>query len=376
MVAAALLAMGTPKVARAANLTWTQDGFDSGLAWTKTTNWGVNALFPDAEGDTANLNINLQGDQTISLGKSIRLGTLNIGDTVASYNAFTLAGGLVGGVTGTNGYIVMDALGGASAAINKFGLGQSDEITAGIYFNNDLVVTANTAGGILKFTGGIRSSFNNITFDGAGQVTINSQILSGGGITKNGAGTLMLGTSLSNVMIYTGSTAINAGKVQTGLASVIPPRSAVVIASGATLDINNVAQTVGSIAGAGTVMNSGGTATSLTFGRDDTTTSFSGNFVATTIGNLTLTKLGVGTFTLNSANDSLFTGALTISGGTFAVDFANVAGPASLTTALTRPLRRTSPSPVPQVWRSVASSRARVSPRTLTSPQSAGTSSR
>ena len=71
MVAAALLAIGTPKPARAANLTWNQDAFNSGLNWTDKVNWGAagNAFFPDAEGDTANLNINIGGDQTISLGK-------------------------------------------------------------------------------------------------------------------------------------------------------------------------------------------------------------------------------------------------------------------------------------------------------------------
>ncbi len=333
MVAAALLTVGTAPVARAANLTWNKDGFDSGLNWTDKVNWGLagNTLYPDAEGDTANLNINLQGDQTISLGKSVRLGTLNIGDTAASYNAFNLVGGLVGGVLNTNGSIVMDALGAATAKINKFGLGQSDDITAGIYFNNDLVITANSLGGILKFSGGLRSSFNNITFDGAGQATINSQILSGGGITKNGSGTLLLGSATSGVMIYTGSTAINAGKLQAGIGSVIPQRSAVTIAAGATLDINNLGQTVGSLAGAGTVTNSGGTATTLTFGRDDTSTTFSGVFNAATAANLALTKLGAGVFTINSSSDSLFTGALTLNGGTFALDFANVAAPASLT---------------------------------------------
>ncbi|NDE02800.1 MAG: hypothetical protein EBZ91_13935, partial [Gammaproteobacteria bacterium] len=121
-------------------------------------------------------------------------------------------------------------------------------------------------------------------------------------------------------------------KLQAGIGSVIPQRSAVTIAAGATLDINNLGQTVGSLAGAGTVTNSGGTATTLTFGRDDTSTTFSGVFNAATAANLALTKLGAGVFTINSSSDSLFTGALTLNGGTFALDFANVAAPASLTT--------------------------------------------
>ena len=145
--------------------------------------------------------------------------------------------------------------------------------------------------------------------------------------------TLVIGTSTSGTMVYAGSTTINAGLVQTGVATVVPQRSAFVVASGAAFDINNFAQTIGSLTGAGTVRNSSATATTLTIGRDDTSTTFGGVFAANTIANLALAKIGAGTLTLNSANDSLITGALTLSGGTLLVDFANVAAPATYTTS-------------------------------------------
>ncbi|MBV5335679.1 hypothetical protein JZU48_01285, partial [bacterium] len=64
MVAAALLAMGTPKVARAANFTWNQTNQDT-YSWITPANWTANSGNPDAIGDVANLNNNILGDNTI-----------------------------------------------------------------------------------------------------------------------------------------------------------------------------------------------------------------------------------------------------------------------------------------------------------------------
>src|SRR5262249_1201215 len=70
---------------------------------------------------------------------------------------------------------------------------------------------------------------------------------------------------------------------------------------------------LGSLAGAGTVSNTGGAGATLTTGGDNTSTTFSG-VIQDGAGMTGLTKAGTGTFTLTG--DSTYTGGTTISAGT------------------------------------------------------------
>jgi outer membrane autotransporter protein len=148
-------------------------------------------------------------------------------------------------------------------------------------------------------------------------------VISGSGaFQQNGAGT----TILTAANTYTGATAVNAGTLQAGAANVFAPGSAFTVASGATLNLASFNQTIGSLAGAGSVTL--GSAT-LTTGTDNTSTTFSG----TISGTGGLTKIGSGTLTLSGANtyaggtlrlvsnQALGTGALTTTGSV--VDYAN-----------------------------------------------------
>ena len=90
------------------------------------------------------------------------------------------------------------------------------------------------------------------------------------------------------------------------------PFSAFTVASGATLDLNSFNQTIGSLAGAGSVTL--GSAT-LTTGNDNTSTTFSG-VISGTGG---LTKVGIGALVLSGNNTysgptTLNTGTLTVNG--------------------------------------------------------------
>ena len=87
----------------------------------------------------------------------------------------------------------------------------------------------------------------------------------------------------------------------------ISDSSAVTVSSGATYDLNNLSDSIGSLAGAGSVTL--GTAT-LTAGGDNTSTTFSG--IVSETGNLV--KEGTGTLTLSNANT--YSGTTTITGGT------------------------------------------------------------
>ncbi|MBS0626155.1 MAG: autotransporter-associated beta strand repeat-containing protein [Verrucomicrobia bacterium] len=133
--------------------------------------------------------------------------------------------------------------------------------------------------------------------------------------TKVGTNTL----TLSGANIYTAATVVNAGTLQAGVASVTtsPPSgafgvgSAVTVASGATLSLNNFSNSIGSLAGAGSVSLGTGT---LTIGNGNSQT-FSG--VISGSGGVTLTS---GTQTFSGLN--IYSGGTTINGGTLTAGVA------------------------------------------------------
>ena len=93
MVAAALLAVGSPTPARAANFTWNKTDSNT-YSWIAPSNWTALAGFPDDLGDVANLNNNILGDNTIALNANVTLSTLNIGDAVGA-NSFIIQAGVI-----------------------------------------------------------------------------------------------------------------------------------------------------------------------------------------------------------------------------------------------------------------------------------------
>src|SRR5262249_18503625 len=87
------------------------------------------------------------------------------------------------------------------------------------------------------------------------------------------------------------------------------------VASGATLDLEGNSETIGSLAGAGTVTSING-AGALTTGADNTSTTFSGtikDFTGEPAGTLALTKIGTGTLTLTGTNT--YSGGTPVPGG-------------------------------------------------------------
>ena len=134
-------------------------------------------------------------------------------------------------------------------------------------------------------------------------LTANGVISGAGTLTKDGTGTLIYGGANT----YTGATTINAGTLQLGAANRIADTNAVTVNAGATFNLNNFAETIGSFAGAGNVTLGTGT---LTTGGNDYVTTFSGVMSGTG----GLTKVGTGIFTLSGANT--YTGATTINAGT------------------------------------------------------------
>ncbi len=173
--------------------------------------------------------------------------------------------------------------------------------------------------GLVTLSGTITLNANSEV--GLGGTSSNNMVLSGvisGGFTLTIDELNVIGnpytTTLSGTNTYTGSTVVSAGTLKLGAAGVISNSSALTVSSGATFDLNSYSETVGSIAGAGTINNvsAAGTPT-LTCGGDGTSTTFSG-VISNTTGTVALTKEGAGSLVLSGANT--YTGTTTISAGT------------------------------------------------------------
>ena len=177
--------------------------------------------------------------------------------------------------------------------------------------------------GTSSLGGGVTLGANSTVNIGGAQLTLSGVITDGAGtfgLTKNGTGTLIL----ANANTYDGVTTVNQGTLAisnaAGLGSVT---GGALVASGATLDLRNVA------VGAETITLNGGTLATSTG-----TSSLSGgvtlganSFVAVAGTQLTLsgivsganglTKSGTGTLTLSGANT--YSGTTTINAGTLAL---------------------------------------------------------
>jgi autotransporter-associated beta strand protein len=93
--------------------------------------------------------------------------------------------------------------------------------------------------------------------------------------------------------------------------NILPTGTALSIASSATYDMYGASQTVGSLAGAGTLTNSYGGAVAFTLGSDSSSQTFSG-VLQNGSGTLSLVKVGSGSLTL--ASNNAFSGGTTFSG--------------------------------------------------------------
>jgi autotransporter-associated beta strand protein len=169
------------------------------------------------------------------------------------------------------------------------------------------LATSLQAGSTKDGTGDFLGPLNVDVQDAAGQFTLTGAITDNpdgttGQLVKNGAGLL----ALFGNNTYSGATAINAGTLQANGGNAIGDLSAVSVAGGATLALG-ASETIGSLAGAGTLSLGGNV---LSAGGDNSSTTFSGDVG----GSGRFEKYGTGTLRLSGASTG--TGDLFVQEGT------------------------------------------------------------
>ncbi|HSV16107.1 MAG TPA: autotransporter-associated beta strand repeat-containing protein, partial [Tepidisphaeraceae bacterium] len=190
---------------------------------------------------------------------------------------------------------------------------------------NNVDVASGTKWNLISYDQTVNTIANNGTIDlGFGRLTVapGDAGSSFAGTITGSAGVLNAGLSIAGVVnpnvsgsgiltlsgntTYQGDTNILSGGLKYVAGNIAATASAFTVATGASLDLTNNSQTIGSLAGAGSVAL--GSAT-LSLGGNNLSTAFSG----TISGAGGITKTGSGTFVLGNANP--FSGTTTINAG-------------------------------------------------------------
>jgi hypothetical protein len=173
--------------------------------------------------------------------------------------------------------------------------------------------------------GGSTRTFNVDDTAAIPDLNVTGAISGGGGIIKTGIGSMNLANAGNS---YTGSTTANQGILRiAAFGGTIPNGSALIVNS--TLDLNGYSETVGSLAGIGTVTSNAGATMTLTAGGDNTSTTFSGVIQNGSSTGVSLSKTGSGA--LNLSGNNSYSGATSLLGGTLNMNSASAIGTSALT---------------------------------------------
>lgn len=216
------------------------------------------------------------------------------GNTITNAGTITRGGAAFRGLSNGN-------------AIQMVGDNNRVELLAGSNISGNVI--ASGADNVLVLGGSANAGFD--------ASTLGSQYQGFSVLEKSGTSTWGLIAGASN---FSGTTLVSAGTLQASWPGAFSAASAFTVSSGATLDLNYSNQTIGSLAGAGTVNLGSGT---LSAGDNNTSTTFSGAINGTG----GLTKNGSGALTLTGLNG--YTGLTTIHAGTLQIGNGGASGSVS-----------------------------------------------
>lgn len=274
------------------------------------------SILSAAAGTTLTLGSRLEfGDgNTAQFGTATDSGTVVVGP--GSFTISTTANIAVGGGT-------LQAATGETRLSSLTFTAASTTVNAGAALDFNDTTTA-TSGGVRSLLGAgtVNIGSNSASVLDIGSGTFTGGITGAGGINVTDVATAVDGTltlSGTGLNTYTGATNIRAGNTLLGgAANAFSAVSAHVLATGGTLDLGGFNQTVGSLAGPGTVTSSIAGAVTLTAGGDNTSTAFSGTLQdgAGTIG---FTKTGTGTQTFDGTGKT-YSGDTNVNDGSLLVN--------------------------------------------------------
>ena len=185
---------------------------------------------------------------TVSAGAALDLNNFNqtIGSLAGAGNVTLGSATLTAG--GDNTSTTFSGVISGGGGLAKTGTGTVTLTGANSYSGGTTVSAGTLQGNTASLQGNIVNNAA-VTFDQATTGTYAGSMSGSGSLTKQNAGTLILTGTNS----YSGGTTVSAGTLQAGAANTLSASSAHTVSAGATLDLNNFNQTIGSLAGAGNV---------------------------------------------------------------------------------------------------------------------------
>lgn len=288
---------------------------------------GENAPYVQLAAFSSNVSVNVANNMTLGADvtfKGTNSGSFNFSGTISGPGGLTRTDGYsLLTLSGTNTYTGPTILQGGTTAVSapaNFGAPSAPLTLDGgaLRINGTALASMSAVGRTVTFAPGrtvtldIATGTHNFTCD----LMLNQE---GGGLAKNGAGTLTL--TRSNT--YGGATTLSSGTLAITSAENLGAPTAPLVFNGGTLRVTGT--TLGSLADLGrTVTFTAAKTVSLDIADAAHIFECSQTLDQTSGG---LTKLGAGTLALNTANT--FTGSVTVSGGVLRVSQASALGGAS-----------------------------------------------
>ena len=268
---------------------------------------GVNSVITVAavNAQLVSSNVTLEAGNTITVaatttplagshGLTLRAGgNINVNGNITATGGITLSANDPGRSSNGSGAVLLNAsldAGASALTISSNGSTSANQLGGQV------------SGGTLAINGDISLSRNTVlTVSEPGTSTISGNIGGGGGLTKQGPGTL----TLTGANTYTGATTVSAGTLALGSANLLPDASAVSVASGATLALSGN-DTVASLNLSGTLAGTG-TLTAANY-------ALTGGTAEANLGAGTLTSTGTSTLngTANAGTVGVQSGRLTL----------------------------------------------------------------